>query len=150
MAIAEAAELGTCREPPNVDIATSSPSPHTTMPPRRSNPPKVSSMAPPAHSPPVASRVHKRGPSNADDNQQTKAKTKKLRADDESEYEEEGKGQGSGKKKEKKEKKKKTAKTRYEVPICTIGCHSPFFNPPAEKRAPGKPLRLLPSRLLLH
>jgi len=79
------------------------------MPPRRSNPPKVSSTAPPAHSPPVASRVRKRGPSNADDNQQTKPKTKKPRADDESEYEEEGKGQGSGKK---KEKKKKTAKTR--------------------------------------
>ena len=79
------------------------------MPPCHSNPPKVSSTA---HSPPVASRVRKRGLSNADDNQQTKPKTKKPRADDESEYKEEGKGQGSGKKKEKKEKKKKTAKTR--------------------------------------
>src|SRR6266545_7301639 len=103
----EIAELGTCRKPPNVDVATSSPFPHTTMPARCSNPPKVRSMAPLAHSPPVSSRVRKRGPSNADDNKQMKPKTKKPRADDESEYEEEGKGQGSGKKKEKKEKKKK-------------------------------------------
>ena len=103
------AELGTCCEPPNVDVATSSPFPHTTMPAYCSNPPKVCSMAPLAHSPPISSRVRKRGPLNADDNKQMKPKTKKLHADDESEYEEEGKGQGSGKK---KEKKKKTVKTR--------------------------------------
>src|SRR6266545_5438419 len=59
--------------------------------PHRSNLPKVSSTAPPARSPPVALRVHKRGPSNTDDNQQTQPKMKKLRADDESEYEEERK-----------------------------------------------------------
>jgi len=81
------------------------------MPPRRSNPPKVTTTAPSAQSPPVSSRVRKRGPSNADD-KQTKLKTKKQRADEESDYEEEGKAQGSGKKKEKKEKKKRVAKTK--------------------------------------
>jgi len=48
------------------------------MPPRRVNAQKKATAPP---SPPVSSRVRKRGPSNADD-KQTKPKVKKPRGDD--------------------------------------------------------------------
>jgi len=77
------------------------------MPPRRSNTSKMALAATSPPSPPVASRVRKRGPSNADDSKQTKPKTKKQRAEVETDSEVGGRAQGSVKKPAKKGKKGK-------------------------------------------
>ncbi len=71
---------------------------------RRSN---TSKMAAAPASPPISSRIRKRGPSNADESKQTKPKTKKQRPAGDSDNEEEGKEEEIVKKQEKKGKKGK-------------------------------------------